>query len=116
MNLQKKKQSIRLRRKTRVAVRGTSEKPRLSVFRSLKHISAQIINDEKGVTLVSASSKDVKAEKKNKTDIAAEVGKLLAERAKEKGVADVAFNRNRYHYHGRVKALADGARKGGLKF
>ncbi len=116
MNLQKKKQAIRLRRKARVLVKGTADKPRLSVFRSLLQISAQIIDDEKGVTLVSASSKDVKVEKKKKSDAAKEVGKLLAERAKAKGVTEVAFDRNRYRYHGRVQALADGAREGGLKF
>ncbi len=116
MNLQKKKQSIKLRRKTRVMVKGTNEKPRLSVFRSLLQISAQIINDEKGVTLVSASSKEVKAEKKKKMEVAAEVGKLLAEKAKAKGIVEVAFDRNSYRYHGRVQALADGAREGGLKF
>jgi large subunit ribosomal protein L18 len=116
MNLQKKKQLIKERRKARVLVRGTAEKPRLSVFRSLLQISAQIINDEKGLTIVSASSKDVKAEKKKKSEVATEVGKLLAERAKAMGVTQVAFDRNSYRYHGRIKALADGARDGGLKF
>lgn len=117
MNLQKKKQFIKLRRRARVGIRGTAEKPRLAVFRSLKYIYAQIIDDEKGITLASAASRDVKAGKKaTKSDIAEEVGKLLAERAKAKGVGVVAFDRGGCQYHGRVKALADGAREGGLKF
>ena len=107
---------MRRKARVRVMVKGTSEKPRLSVFRSLKQISAQIINDEKGVTLAAASSKDIKMEKKKKSEIAAEVGRQLAEKAKAKGVTEVAFDRNRYRYHGRVQALADGAREGGLKF
>jgi len=116
MNKEKAKQIRTNRRKSRVQVEGTKDMPRLSVFRSLRQISAQIIDDEKGVTLVSASSKDEKAGKKNKTEAAAEVGKLLAKRAKEKGITQVVFDRNRYRYHGRIKALADGAREGGLKF
>ena len=95
-------------------------RPRLSVFRSSKQIYAQIIDDEKGVTLVSASSLEKDNREKLKTganiDAAKEVGKLVAERAVAKGVKAVVFDRGGYMYHGRVKALADGAREGGLEF
>jgi large subunit ribosomal protein L18 len=108
----------RIRRyRIRKRVTGTSERPRLSVFRSSKHIYAQIIDDVRGATLVAASSReDVARDGAGKTGLSAAVGKLLAERAKEKGVAKVAFDRGGYLYHGRVKALADGARAGGLEF
>ena len=100
--------------------RKASERPRLSVFRSGKHIYAQIIDDVKGTTLVAASSleKDLKAELKTGSDkaAAAAVGKLVATRASEKGVKEVVFDRGGYLYHGRVKALADAAREGGLTF
>lgn len=100
--------------------RLASGRPRLSVFRSGKHIYAQIIDDVTGSTLVSASSldKDLKSALKTGADsnAAAEVGKLIAKRAAEKGVGDVFFDRGGYRYHGRVKALADGAREGGLSF
>ncbi|CAI7989696.1 50S ribosomal protein L18 [Geodia barretti] len=100
---------IRVRRK----ISGTSERPRLSVYRSLNHVYAQVIDDSQGVTLTSASSlKD----DKNKVNVAELVGSLLSERAKEKGVSQVVFDRGGYRYHGRVKALADAARKGGLVF
>ena len=88
---------------------------RLSVFRSLKHIYAQIIDDEKGVTLVSASSLALKL-KGNKTEVARQVGRALAEKALALGIKQVAFDRGPYKYHGRVKALAEGAREGGLEF
>jgi len=107
----------RVRRAIRAAARG---RKRLSVFRSSKHIYAQIIDDEAGKTLVAASSLDKDLREKLKTGAdtgaAAEVGKLLAERAVAAGVKDVVFDRGRYLYHGRVKALADGAREGGLNF
>ena len=107
---------IRVRRK----ISGTSERPRLSVYRSLNHVYAQVIDDSQGVTLTSASSLEsaVKTQKddKNKVNIAELVGSLLSERAKEKGVSQVVFDRGGYRYHGRVKALADAARKGGLVF
>lgn len=116
----KLKNSRRLKIKFRVRKRvlGSGEKPRLSVFRSNKQIYAQLINDEKGVTMVAASSREKAfAEKKgNKTETAKEVGKLLAEKAKEAGIENVVFDRNGYLYHGRVKSLAEGAREGGLKF
>ena len=95
-------------------------KPRLSVARSAKHISVQLIDDAKGVTLASASTleKDFKGAAKDggKTGAAATVGKLIADRAKKAGVTDVVFDRGGYIFHGRVKALADAAREGGLKF
>ena len=108
----------RIRRfRIRKRVQGTSERPRLSVFRSAKHIYAQIIDDVQGVTLASASSREeVTADGAGKIGRSSAVGKRLAERAKEKGVAKVAFDRGGYLYHGRIKALADGARSGGLEF
>jgi large subunit ribosomal protein L18 len=99
-------------------LRGTSERPRLAVFRSLKHIYAQVIDDMQGRTLAAASS----AEKNSKVggggnlQGAKSVGRLIAERAKEKGIQRVVFDRGGYLYHGRVKALADAAREGGLEF
>jgi large subunit ribosomal protein L18 len=112
--LQSRKFSIR---KTLI---GTSERPRLSVFRSDKHISAQIINDIEGRTLVAASSlqKDLRGDAANGGNLPAAkiVGKAIAERAKAAGISAVAFDRNGRRYHGRIKALADAAREGGLKF
>ncbi len=103
----------------RKRIKGSGERPRLSVFRSSSHIYAQIIDDSRGVTLVAASSReDLRPgiEGAGKTAVSAAVGKLLAERAKERGVIRVCFDRGGYLYHGRVKALADGARAGGLEF
>jgi large subunit ribosomal protein L18 len=103
--------------RTRTKLRKVADgKPRLSVTRSVKHISVQLIDDAKGVTVAAASSleKDFKGGKKS--DDAASVGKLIAERAKKAGVTDVVFDRGGYIFHGRVKALADAAREGGLKF
>lgn len=101
----------------RVHVFGTESRPRLSVFRSLKSIYAQIINDETGKTLVAASVKDVKIEKGvKKSDVAKEVGKVLAEKAKAKGIKKVTFDKGANKYHGRIAALALGAREGGLEF
>ena len=108
--------AVSLRRK----LRSHSTRPRLSVFRSLKNLSVQIIDDTDGRTLCAASSteKDLKGDAKGtrKTDMATRVGTLLAERAKRAGVAKVSFDRGSYRYHGRVKALADAAREGGLEF
>ena len=117
MALSKRDRRLRIKRRIKKIVTGTSEQPRLSVFRSNKEIYAQIINDETGATLVSASSvgKDVKA-KGSKSDVATEVGKAIAAKATKAGIETVAFDRNGYLYHGRVKALADGAREGGIKF
>ena len=110
------------RSKVRYAIRnkvsGTSEKPRLAIFRSNKQIYAQLINDLEGVTLVSASSRDksLSGAKGNKIEQAASVGKLIADNAKKAGVEDVVFDRGGFLYHGRVKALAESAREAGLKF
>ncbi|MBU0722091.1 50S ribosomal protein L18 [Patescibacteria group bacterium] len=111
------KQNKRLRRKGRVRAKisGTAVCPRLSVFRSNCGIYAQIINDEIGTTLVSVSANEVKIKDK-KIAVSLELGKLLAAKAMAKGINHVVFDRNGYKYHGRVKALAQGAREGGLKF
>ncbi|MBQ2494017.1 MAG: 50S ribosomal protein L18 [Bacilli bacterium] len=108
----------RLRKHARVRkkIEGTAEKPRLCVFRSNKNIEAQIIDDTKGVTLVSSSSVQLKLENGGNCEAAAKVGKDLAEKAKAKGIEIVAFDRGGYLYHGRVAALADAAREAGLKF
>jgi len=116
-NKYERRQIRRYRIRNRVS--GSVARPRLSVFRSSIHIYAQIIDDTTGVTLASASSRDdVKSlvEGTGKVGKSAAVGKLLAQRAKEKGISAVAFDRGGYLYHGRVKALADGARAGGLNF
>ena len=109
----------RLHRHVRVRgkISGTAERPRLNVFRSLNHIYAQVIDDVKGVTLVSASSveKDFGMTGGNK-EAAKKVGKLIAERALKNGIEEVVFDRGGYIYHGRVQELAEGAREGGLKF
>jgi len=112
-----KKQLGRARRahRTRIRMHGTAAKPRLSVARTLKHIYAQLINDEKGITIASASDKDVKTAARP-LDVAQEVGKILAEKAKVAGVETVVFDRGSFRYHGRVASLAEGAREGGLKF
>ncbi len=117
MALSKKDRRLRIKRRIRKIVSGTASQPRLAVFRSNKEIYAQIINDENGATLVAASSiqKDVKA-KGNKTEVASTVGKAIAEKALKAGIEKIAFDRSGYLYHGRVKALAEGAREEGLKF
>ncbi len=108
----------KIKYRVRKKIRGTDNKPRLSVFRSNKAIYAQVIDDLAGRTMVSASSHaiDPGDKKMTKAEMAREVGKLVAERAKEAGVAEIVFDRNGYLYHGRVKSLAEGAREGGLKF
>ena len=116
MALTKLQRRNRIKNRIRKVVSGTSAKPRLSVFRSNKGISAQLIDDVAGVTLVSASSSALKDAKGTKIEIAAAVGKALAENAAKAGVEVVSFDRNGYLYHGRVKSLADGAREAGLKF
>ena len=108
---------IKIKYRIRHKVCGTSQKPRLSVFRSNKEIYAQVIDDVKGVTLTAASSLEKGFEKSGtKSDVATKAGKIVAERALAAGVSSVVFDRNGYLYHGRVKSLADGAREGGLKF
>ncbi len=108
---------LRRHRRVRGKVSGTAERPRLAVFRSNRGITAQLIDDASGKTLAAASWLAVKKSfKGNKSEQAAEVGKLLAEAAKKTGVESVVFDRAGYLYHGRVKALADAAREGGLRF
>lgn len=116
MALTRLQRRIRIKNRIRKVVSGTAAKPRLSVFRSNKEISVQLIDDVSGITLVSTSSKALKDAKGTKIEVATAVGKALAEKAKKAGIESVAFDRNGYLYHGRVKALADGAREGGLKF
>jgi large subunit ribosomal protein L18 len=106
----------RRHRRVRGKVAGTAERPRLAVFRSNKGISAQLIDDTAGRTLAAASWLQLKSFKGNKTEQAAEVGKHLAQAAKTAGIETCIFDRGGYLYHGRVKALADGAREGGLTF
>jgi len=110
----------RRHRRVRAKLSGTAERPRLNVFRSLNHIYAQLIDDAAGVTLAAASTveKEVagKVSGKKKKDQAALVGSTIAERAKSAGIEQVVFDRGGYRYHGRVKALADAAREGGLQF
>ncbi len=108
------KRTIRHRR-VRSRVTGTDARPRLSVFRANKHIYAQLIDDALGKTLASASSKEV-TKKDKKSSVATEVGKLIATKAAAKNISAVVFDRGGFAYHGRIKALADGAREGGLKF
>ena len=114
----KTKQQARLRRHRRVRskVVGTAERPRLAVYRSNRGIAAQVIDDAAGRTLASASSQDKSLAKAKRAEAPAAVGKLVAERAKDAGVATVVFDRGGYLYHGRVKALADAARQNGLEF
>lgn len=103
--------------RVRAKVKGTEQRPRLSVARSLRHISAQLVDDAAGKTLVSASDTDVKAVKGAKpAEVAREVGKEIAKRAIEKNIQHAVFDRRDKKYHGRVKAVADGAREGGLIF
>jgi len=110
--LRRSKIKMRIRKK----ISGTSERPRLTVYRSNKEIYAQVVDDVKGVTLVSAGSLANKEVNGAKKDQAAQVGKLVAEKALQAGIQAVVFDRNGYLYHGRVKQLADAAREAGLKF
>ncbi|MEM1127855.1 MAG: 50S ribosomal protein L18 [Bacteroidota bacterium] len=104
----------RIKRRIRGKVSGTAERPRLSVYRSSKHMYAQLIDDLNGHTLAAASTLDEEAGGDNPMDQAKQVGQVLATRAKEAGIETAVFDRNGYLYHGRVRALADGAREGGL--
>ena len=108
---------VRIHKRIRHKLRGSAERPRLAIYRSVAHIYAQVIDDNGGTTLVSASSVG-KAAKTNGGNVAAAttIGKLVAERAREKGIKQVVFDRGGYRYHGRVKALADAARAAGLEF
>ncbi|MCL2848218.1 MAG: 50S ribosomal protein L18 [Firmicutes bacterium] len=120
MIIQSNKNELRKRRHTSVRnkLEGTAERPRLNVYKSLSHIYAQIIDDTKGITLVSASTvtKGLKLPKGDKKAIATAIGKEVAERAKKAGIKKVVFDRGGYLYTGRIAALADGAREGGLEF
>jgi len=118
MNAQKQKTQRRNRRRRGIRKRviGTPDQPRLSVYRSGKHIYAQVIDDLNGQTLVAASSVQAKMEHGGNLDAAKQIGAAVAERAKSAGIQNVAFDRNGFRYHGRVKALADAAREAGLKF
>ena len=115
MALNKVEKRQRIKRRVRGKISGSAELPRLSVYKSNKEIYAQLIDDKDGKTLASVSSRTLKA-KGNKTEISAEVGKAIAEKAKTAGIETIVFDRNGFVYHGRIKALADGAREGGLKF
>lgn len=115
MTTKKEQRRLKIKFRIRKSVKGTAERPRLSVFRSNKQIYAQVINDITGTTLASASSLGLE-KKMNKTEQAKKVGELVANKAKEAGVEKIVFDRNGYLYHGRVQALADAAREGGLKF
>ena len=118
MALTKLERRTRIKRRVRTVVTGTAERPRMSIYRSNKQIYAQLIDDLQGVTLVAASSADkaIIGVSGTKTEKAALVGKAVAEKALAAGISNVVFDRGGYLYHGRVKQLADAARKGGLKF
>ena len=119
MNVKNRKEyrRLKIKRKVRKTIKGSSDRPRMNVFRSNKQIYVQLIDDLKGHTLVAASSteENIAGQKVTKMEQAALVGKSIAEKAKEAGISEVVFDRNGYLYHGRVKSLADAARKGGLK-
>jgi large subunit ribosomal protein L18 len=118
MAITKEYRRSRIKKRIRKVVTGTTESPRLSVFRSNSQIYAQLIDDSTGKTLLAASSKqaEIAAQKVNKTEKAKLVGKALADKAKAAGIDKIRFDRNGYLYHGRVKAFADAAREGGLQF
>ncbi|NBU80403.1 MAG: 50S ribosomal protein L18 [Flavobacteriaceae bacterium] len=117
MSLTKSERRQRIKYRIRKIVSGTAARPRLSVFRSNKEIYTQLIDDVNGVTLLAASSKDKGADTKGTSiEVAAAVGKLVAEKALKAGITEVAFDRGGYLYHGRIKSLAEGARAAGLKF
>ncbi|HXK62565.1 MAG TPA: 50S ribosomal protein L18 [Acidobacteriota bacterium] len=118
-NLSKDERRRKIHRRIRHVLKGTAEVPRLCVYRSLKHIYAQIVDDETGRTLVSASTLDIegkKLEQGGNLTAAKRVGKAIAEKAQEKGTTRIVFDRGGYLYHGRIKALAEAAREAGLKF
>ena len=116
MSLTKPERRQRIRFRIRKTISGTAATPRLSVFRSNKEIYAQLIDDVNGVTLLSASSREKEIGKGTNVEVAAAVGKLVAEKALKAGVETVKFDRGGYLYHGRIKSLAEGARAAGLKF
>lgn len=117
MALSKLEKRIRIKRRVRGKISGSSELPRLSVYKSNKEIYAQLIDDKDGKTLVSASSREKGVDANGtKSEVSAAVGKAIAAKALAAGIENIVFDRNGFVYHGRVKALADGAREGGLKF
>ena len=118
MNSNKVKARTKIRHRIRKKISGSGSKPRLSVFRSNMQIYVQLINDENGTTIAAASSKekDIAAQKVNKVEKSKLVGAVVARKASELGIKDVVFDRGGYIYHGRVKAVAEGAREGGLQF
>jgi large subunit ribosomal protein L18 len=119
MALTKLERRSRIRMRIRKKIKGTAESPRLAVYRSNKQIYVQVVDDLKGETILSASSREKQVASQTgikKSEQAKLVGKLLAEKCKEKGIVSVVFDRSGYKYHGRVKSLADAAREGGLKF
>lgn len=118
MAFSKVERRLKIKKGIRAKITGTAEKPRMSVFRSNKQISVQLVDDLTGKTLVAATSlqKEVAAQKVTKTEQAAKVGTMIAEKAKEAGIETVVFDRNGFLYHGRIKQLAESAREAGLKF
>ena len=117
-NANSKKQVARANRHRRVRakIHGTTSRPRLSVFRSLQHLFVQLIDDERGVTVASAKDSEIKGEKLSNIEVATKVGELIAAKAKKLSLTSAVFDASGYRYHGRVKAVADGARQGGLIF
>ncbi len=107
---------LRIHKKIRSQIQGTKDKPRLSVFRSNKHICAQLIDDEKGVTICSVSDRGIKKGKQTKSERARAVGVEIAKKSKMTGVGKIVFDRGGFRYHGRIKCVAEGAREGGLIF
>jgi large subunit ribosomal protein L18 len=116
MATKKETRRFSIKKRIRKKISGTQDRPRLSVFRSNTAIYGQIIDDAKGLTLVSASSRELSEKAAVNVSLAKEVGKKLAERAKEKGLTSIVFDRNGFLYHGKIKSLAEGAREGGLEF
>ncbi|WKK81949.1 50S ribosomal protein L18 [Marivirga arenosa] len=116
MAISKQNRRARIKKGIRRKISGTAETPRLSVFKSNRAIYAQVIDDLKGHTLAAANSLELGAKSNADIDTSAKVGEAIAKRAKEAGIETIVFDRGGYRFHGRVKALADGARKGGLKF
>ena len=114
--LTKPQKRLRRRRRVRAKVRGTAERPRLAVFRSNRGVQAQVIDDVKGHTVAAVNWTEADLKSLGRMEQAKKVGELIAERAKSAGVEEIVFDRGGYRYHGRVKAIADGAREGGLKF
>lgn len=116
MATEKQQKKIRRQRRVRAKILGTAKKPRLCVFRSNKHIYAQLIDDVQKKTILSASDQENKKGKAKKQDLAKKIGQEIAKQALEKKIEKVIFDRGPYQYHGRIKAVAEGAREGGLKF